>query len=155
MTIFRGEMQLLRWSDTSTNGATVTFQLADVRDLDKFKELTLAKKGMAGQIIAAIMVKVDDEPAPEVAPAAAPEPKTKPGELCIMACTFCAMRDFRDWASNWASNPVLVESEEDAKSFILETCGVTSRKELDTDKMAAIRFHTVIREPFLRWKQQP
>lgn len=139
---------MLRWSETSTGGATVTFQLSDVADLNGFKDLTLAKKGMAGQRIGAIMVQVDDdvEPAPE--PVA---PKARPGELCIMACTFCADPDFQDWLNTFGNGPI-VNTETDAKVILCEMCGIDSRKELDTDKYAATRFHTLIRTPFLEWK---
>ncbi len=146
MTIFRGELQLLRWAETSTGGATVTFQLADVGDLDRFKDLTLAKKGMAGQRLAAIMVQVDDD-VEQVAPAA---PKVRPGELCIMACTFCADLKFQDWADSL--DVMRVEDEGDAKAFILHMCRIGSRKELDMLPVAATRFHTLIREPFLAWR---
>jgi len=147
MTIFRGELQLLRWSETSTGGATVTFQLADVGDLNGFKDLTLAKKGMAGQRIAAIMVQVDDDAEQSPAPAA---PKTKPGELCIMACTFCADRQFQDWLH--AQQLGICQTEQHAKDLICGLCSIQSRKELDTNKIAATRFHTLIREPFLAWR---
>lgn len=142
MTIFRGELQLLRWSDTSTGGATVTFQLADVADLVGFKDLTLAKKGMAGQRIAAIMVQVDDD-VEQTAPVAA---KVKPGDLCIVACNFCKDPEFIRWAG--AIHP------SGARQFILDTCGVTSRKFLDSDKVAATRFHTLIREPYMAWRAE-
>lgn len=143
MTIFRGELQLLRWGETSTGGATVTFQLADVGDLDGFKDLTLAKKGMAGQRIAAIMVQVEDDieqPAPVVQ-------KVQPGMLCIMACNFSADVKFQEWANSLSGTRV--EDEEDAKCFILNECGIESRKELDIDQAAAKRFHKLIREPYM------
>ncbi len=145
MTIFRGELQLLRWAETSTGGATVTFQLADVGDLDRFKDLTLAKKGMAGQRIAAIMVQVEDD-VEQPAPVAQ---KVQPGMLCIMACTFCADPDFHAWVDKFYSD---CKTDAEAKAFILHTCGIDSRKQLDTNKIAATRFHTIIREPFLAWK---
>lgn len=145
VTIFRGELQLLRWSETSTGGATVTFQLADVSDLDRFKDLTLAKKGMAGQRIAAIMVQVEDD-AEQAAPVA---PKVRPGELCIMACTFCADPKFWQWASQ---SQYECRTEQHAKDWICGICSIESRKQLDTNKIAAIRFHTLIREPFLAWR---
>lgn len=146
MTIFRGELQLLRWSETSTGGATVTFQLSDVADLNGFKDLTLAKKGMAGQRIAAIMAQVDDDVEQAPAPVAA---KQQPGMLCIMACTFCADQQFWLWC---ARRPEFTGGEEGAKAVILNVCGVVSRKELDTQPTAATRFHKQIREPFMAWK---
>lgn len=149
MTIFRGELQLLRWSETSTGGATVTFQLADVGDLNGFKDLTLAKKGMAGQRIGAIMVQVDDDV--EQAPAPVPvAPKVRPGELCIMACTFCADPLFQGWVT--LTDGAESQDEESAKAFILMMCGVKSRKELDTDPKATSLFHTLIRGPYMEWR---
>lgn len=141
--IFRGELQLLRWSETSNQGATITFQLSDVRDLDAFKDLTMAKKGMAGQRIAAMMAHVADDVEPT------PEPKQRPGELCIMACTFCADKQFWLWC---ATRNDFTGGEEGAKLVILNTCGVQSRKEIDTNKTAMARFHTLIREPFIKWR---
>ena len=144
MTIFRGEMQLLRWSETSTGGATVTFQLADVGDLNGFKDLTMAKKGMAGQRIAAIMVPVEDEQ--DLAPEhpAPVEPKQKPGDLCIVACNYCKDPAFLRWVGAIHPNG--------ARQFILDKCLIKSRKDLDTDKMAATRFLTLIREPYMAWR---
>ena len=74
------------------------------------------------------------------------EPKEKPGELCIMACTFCEDPMFWEWA--------LVISEKGAKAAILQVCGISSRKELDTDEHAAKAFHQQIRKPFLAWKEE-
>ena len=141
MTIFRGELQLLRWSETSTGGATVTFQLPDVSDLNGFKDLTLAKKGMAGQRIAAIMVAIEDGAEQTFAPVS---PEKKPGQLCIMACTFCADPLFHEWSG--------MATDDAAKYFILSACRIDSRKKLDTDKEAGDRFHSHIRIPYMAWR---
>jgi hypothetical protein len=146
--IFHGELQLLRWSETSTGGATVTFQLSDVGDLDGFKDLTLAKKGMAGQRIAAIMAQVEDDVEQAPAPAA---PKQRVGELCVMACTFCADEQFQYWAHTQCGE---CQTEAEAKAFVLETCRITSRKHLDTEPMAAERFHSLIRAPYMAHRNQ-
>ncbi len=72
------------------------------------------------------------------------KPKEKVGELCIMACTFCADKSFLVWAD--------VSTEQEAKELILETCNIISRKELDDNAMAASDFHHHIRMPFMEWK---
>lgn len=83
--------------------------------------------------------------APVAQPNTNPEPaKKKVGELCIMACTFCADPMFWEWAG--------VLNEPDAKQIILDTCGIASRKELDEDAIAASDFHHHIRMPFMEWK---
>ena len=82
---------------------------------------------------------------PVVPPDTKPEPaKTRVGELCIMACTFCADKMFWKWAG--------VLNEADAKQVILDACGIASRKELDEDTIAARDFHNEIRMPFVEWK---
>ena len=138
--VFQGEVQLLRWSDTSTQGATVTFQLADHGDLDRFKSMTLAKKGMAGQRLAVVMVEIGDDEQP----VEQSESKQKPGDLCIVACNYCKDPAFIRWVGAIHANG--------ARQFILDKCLVKSRKDLDADKMAATRFHTLIREPFMAWR---
>ena len=135
-TIFKGEMQLLRWSETSAGGATVTFQLANPADLEGFKDITAAKKGMAGQILAAMIVTVDAEA----------EKKQKPGELCIMACNFCLDPRFQKLIG--------AHDELDAAELIKENCGIKSRKELDGNEKAARIFMEKFRGPYMELKAQ-
>lgn len=143
---FKGEFQLLRWSETSNQGATVTFQLSDPSELERFKTMTLAKKGMVGQRLAAVMVEVGDDEKPIEQPA----PKQKPGELCILACTFCADKQFWKWIEQ--VHDLDCNSEDMAKNFILNECNIVSRKELDTSIVAAKLFHEEIRKPFVAWR---
>lgn len=72
------------------------------------------------------------------------QPKEKPGQLCIMACTFCADPLFREWLG--------VDSEEAAKSAILNECRIKSRKELDTNHKAGRIFLSDFRNSFLAWR---
>jgi hypothetical protein len=73
-------------------------------------------------------------------------------DLCIMACTFCRDADFQYWAHTQCGE---CQTADEAKRFVLETCQVKSRNELDTNSEAAQRFHKLIREPFLYWKGMP
>jgi hypothetical protein len=75
---------------------------------------------------------------------AKPEPKTKAGPLCVLACMFCVDPKFWEWAC--------VANEDEAKEIILETCIVLSRKELDEDSVSEGLFHTHIRHPFCAWR---
>lgn len=79
-----------------------------------------------------------------------PEPKSKPGELCIMACTFCKDPLFYKWLEAMG-NP-MAYGVENSRDCILEICEISSRKELDTNNKAAELFHNHIRIPFLAWK---
>lgn len=61
----------------------------------------------------------------------------RPGPLCWLAIGFCEQEAFQRFAH--------ARNEAEAKQFILNTCGVASRKELDTDAEAARRFHALRR----------
>lgn len=73
-------------------------------------------------------------------------------ELCIMACVFCRDPQFWQWAEITSAN--LIASADAAKEFILDKCQVKSRNELDSSQAAAHRFHTLVRAPFLAWKER-
>ena len=81
-------------------------------------------------------------------------------QLCVMACVFCRDPLFHTWLNVLESdckdrdqNP-FEPTEEFAKDFILQLCGIESRNDLDTNKLAAYRFHQLIRIPFVTWKAQ-
>ena len=85
-------------------------------------------------------------------------------ELCIMACVFCRDPAFQLFAGTLhrAEQEFLYgyqasvkgTPEQIAKAFILTTCQITSRNELDTNPEAAKRFHDHIRLPYLAWREQ-
>ena len=83
-----------------------------------------------------------------IAPVAEQKPVEKIGPLCRLACQFCQSPDFQDWVSSFEYECI---NEELAKHFILTTCGIDSRKELDTDKQAEATFHSEIRLPYMKW----
>lgn len=72
------------------------------------------------------------------------EPKEKPGQLCVMACKFCADPQFQKWLG--------VYDEEEAKAMILEDCGIASRKDLDSNHEAAQKFLNDFRGPFMAYR---
>lgn len=77
-------------------------------------------------------------------------------QLCVMACTFCRDPQFHDWLETLAAadgKPAWKATESGAKAFITTACRVTSRSDLDTDPAAGRRFHKLVREPFLAWKE--
>ncbi len=73
-------------------------------------------------------------------------------DLCIMACVFCRDKAFHKWAQDGVPYTVPM-GEEMAKAFILNTCRVGSRNDLDKNPVAAQLFHEKIRKPFLEWKE--
>lgn len=70
-------------------------------------------------------------------------------DLCIMACVFCRDEQFLTWLGLHKS----AHSADHAKDFILKTCQIKSRNDLDRVPAAAELFHKHIREPFLAWKE--
>ncbi|VVE00338.1 hypothetical protein PIN31115_02070 [Pandoraea iniqua] len=59
--------------------------------------------------------------------------------------------EFRAWLAEAAHQPITAD---DAAEFIRIACGVDSRRELDANGSAADRFHTIVRRPFLAWRDQ-
>jgi len=147
---FKGEAQLLRWSETSNQGATITLMLSSADDLERFKLMTLAKGKQSGQRLMTVMVEIGDDELPVEQPAPVTQ-KAKAGMLCVMACKFCEDPLFHDWVSTRVG---ICQDASSARKFILKYCSVDSRKDLDIDKFAAMRFHTLIRLPFLEWKER-
>lgn len=81
-----------------------------------------------------------------------PEPKEKPGLLCIMACKFCADSQFWKWMQRHLNCDVT--NADEAKDVIYDICRITTRKELDTNAAAAEIFHNEIRGPFVAWRDK-
>lgn len=60
--------------------------------------------------------------------------------------------DFRTWVARYSVPPrdvtVLI-----AEQFIRDACGVQSRRELATNPEAAQRLETLVRRPFVAWRE--
>jgi hypothetical protein len=141
---FTGEVQMRRYSDTSSQGVQVTFALHDREALEP-----LVQK--AGKRFMAVLVEIGDDEQP-VQPAAE---RAKVGPLCREAVGYCQMPDFQQWL------PLHTQStngdhfnEQGCRDFILGACGIASRKELDASDEAAGRFVRLIRLPFMRYMKQ-
>lgn len=65
-----------------------------------------------------------------------------PTGLCGLAIKWCEDPHFAKWVNEQMEEPV------DPKNFILSVCGVTSRKELDTDADAGRAFREEIMGPY-------
>ncbi len=142
---FQGEIQLRRWSESSTQGVQVTFALADTDDLGKFR-------GLEGKRFMAVLVQLGDDEQP-VAPAIgnpiSPQPRERLGDLAWRAVQWCKDPEFWCFLSqNYCAEDGGVYDENGAKSLVQIKCGVTSRKELDTSHEAARKFNQLIRGPY-------
>jgi hypothetical protein len=56
---------------------------------------------------------------------------------------------FRAWLEDLAHQPITVD---DAAEFIRLACQVDSRKQIDGNPDAARLFHTIVRRPFIEWR---
>lgn len=148
--LYAGEMQLAGWSESHTGGAKVTFWLSGPDELAAFRALTVRKGNTSGQRMMAVFVEIGDNEEPVQPPA---QPADKPsalGDVCYRTVQWCADPKFWDWINSTTHNGILwhIKSEFDAKEFVCEICGVTSRKELDSDNEANKAWHRLIREPY-------
>jgi hypothetical protein len=132
---FQGEVQMRRWSDSSTQGVQITFALPDADDLAPLK-------AKVGKRFVAVLVEIGDDEQP-VEPQVS-KGRDQRGPLCKEACDLCAMPDFQKWCSAY--------DEALAKAYVLRNCGINSRKELDSDERAAERFREMRRD-FLGWRR--
>jgi hypothetical protein len=135
---FSGEVQFRRYSDTSTQGVQIVLSLHDREALEPLVHLT-------GKRFMAVLVQIGDDEQP-VEPAAK-EP-VKLGPLCREAVGLCQMPEFQEWL--WSVQGGVPQNEALARGHILFTCGVESRKELDSDARAADAFVRLIRIPFMK-----
>lgn len=131
---FQGEVQFRRYSDTSTQGQQIVFALEDREALEAFI-------GAEGARFQAVLVRIGDDEQPVAAPR-----KDTRGPLCREACDYCAMPAFHEWMG--AAN------DDDAKAYILDLCGIKSRKDLDMNERAHDAFVSSIRLPFMRWQRE-
>ena len=112
--------------------------------------------GTAGTSVA--LARITDEAATAEARKefAAPEDRPKGGALCKLAAMWCAEEEFHNFLAatmKWAkaySEPI---TSVVAANIIRETCGVSSRADLDHDERAAHIFHRDFRLPYQRWLQ--
>jgi endogenous inhibitor of DNA gyrase (YacG/DUF329 family) len=145
-TIYSGEVQLQRWSDTSSGGATITLWLPDGDDLANFKLLTERKGKQAGQILAMVIKTVDVEDEQAITKDQKQSyPFYMNGPLCRSAIGVCKNKDFQRFVDEYyvvtrTDGDLKSDPENEAKQVILQTCFIESRKELDTNDDAARRF---------------
>lgn len=70
--------------------------------------------------------------------------RRKGGKLARLAAHFCRQPEFQAFCC--------AEDEEGARRFILDTCRIRSRAQLDHDVGAAQLFHELVRRPFVEWQ---
>lgn len=152
---FAGEVQLRRWSESSTQGVQITFALADASDLERFR-------GMEGKRFMAALVQVgdDEQPVNPVESHQIKKDREPLGDLCWRAVQWCRDQEFavfihgvfyKLWPTGLPGTPVVKEgdsAEPFCKFAVQQICGIESRKELDTNPEARRLFNEKIRGPY-------
>ena len=148
---FSGEFQLAGWSESHNGGCKVTFWLADSSDLDAFRAMTVRKGNQSGHRLAAVLVEIGDDEQP----VAQPEPeKPKGGALAKLAGMLCADPEFWNFLTKQFTLTAVCECDATAAEIIREVCEIESRSELDWHTDAANRFHSLIRSPWIKWRER-
>lgn len=143
---FAGEIQLAGWSESHTSGCKVTFWLSSPDELEAFRALTVRKGNTAGHRFMAALVEIGDDERPV-------EPEPKPlrahmGDACYRTVMWCQEPTFWRFLNNRTPGFKAVTNKEEAADRVRMTCGVTSRKDLDTDNEANKTWHRLIRQPY-------
>lgn len=141
--VYRSEVMLLGWSDSSNRGRTVTFLLDEEGHEHPFKQYTVKSGKHAGQRfeITVRMLNDDEHVTPD----------NKQPLLSNTAGMLCRDPQFWQWANERSFEDV--HDEASARTYICNKCVVTSRAELDTDPIAARRFYLEVVTPFNEYRK--
>lgn len=142
--VYTGEAQFMAWGD-GPSGPWIKLRLPDSEGLEHFRGMTKAKEGMAGQILAIKIVEVE-----YVEPPAQPAHR-KQGPLEMLAIRWGRTESFREWMETGVQEPV---DENYVRDYILKSCGVGHRRDLDTSPAAAQKFHKIFREPYMEYLEK-
>lgn len=162
--LFSGEMQLLKWSESHSQGAQVVLQLADADSLEVFKKMTTRHGKIAGQRLAVVMCEIGtDEQLVDQKDANSAIDRVKEvkgGALSRLSGQWCQMPMFHKWLQNrfaehWQAAKDATQAAGGAQTdvevsamLIRRFCYVESRAMLDQSPKAAELFHKYIRIPF-------
>jgi hypothetical protein len=139
------EVQLLNWSETATGGSKVVLQ---VDDLDPWRLLQRKEGKTAGTRFMAVFVEIGDDEQP-----VQEEPATinnAQGPLCQWAVMRSREPAFQQFMEQFDGSACAesMPTEEMCKQLVLQVCGISSRKELDSNPIAARIFRERIMLPW-------
>lgn len=138
MIAYQGEVMLLGWAETNSRGRTVTFQLSEDGDSHPFREHKVRSGKIAGQRYMMVLVEIGDDETVVT--------KT-PAQLSYLLC-----KDPQFWHFANERSFIDVDSEDAARAYILEACGVDSRSKLDSNSKARAHWEALIWQPFQKYR---
>lgn len=137
---FQGEVMLLNWAESSTRGRTVTFLLDESTEAHPFKDCSIKSGKRAGQRFMAVLVEIGDDEQP-----------VRQQSDAQLAAVLCKDPQFWHWASERSFDNV--DSEEAARSWMLNLLQITSRSQIDKDTAVNQRFKLLVKVPFESYRQ--
>lgn len=151
---YAGEFMLAGWGDSSTQGYTVTFWCeppdAGMHAFDGY--------GRSKDSFMVALVELDENDQPinqkardRVEKAHEREPRKRTRTLSQDVAMMCNNPDFWAWI-NTETDGGVVDGDQ-AATWLRQTLGIQSRRELDHDRDLAQRFHREIRRPFVEWQE--
>ena len=146
---YDNEVMLKGWSDSTTGWKVTLWVNTDDEGRHPFM------KFIKGSQFALVTVELDDDNGPinQVKRERLTRAEArKKYPLAMLAGQLCKNEQFHRWLIEERS-VVKVMSGQDhlAKKFVVDTCGIESRRELDSNPDAADTFHNSIRKPYLVW----
>jgi hypothetical protein len=141
------------WSHNS--GAVVAFEVADVEMWESFRRMPALAQGkdVEAEEFEVILFRVgEDGQLIDLQKRGKIEAieQLKGGAQSVRAARLCMDGEFLDYLT--AESLVESTSTETAVKYIKETAEIKSRKELDHDPAALIRFNALVMSPFNRWR---
>lgn len=137
---FKGELQLLGWSESDKGGRVVKFQCGGDEADHPFKHFPSKARFMC------VLVQIGDDEKP------VQQPERERLDLLSNVCArLCKDGDFWTWIEGqvWG---VPVTSEGKAAAVVKELLGIESRSELDDDAALAQRFTDEMLTPYRQWQ---
>lgn len=135
---YKGEAMLLRWSDNSTNGRTVTFTIEDGPDSSTEHPFKGLHCGKGGQRFAIVAVPLGESEHPNFEkPTEHPKPRQSWGSMSYAQRSGILRNDkrFQEWLG--------VDNPDDAADIIRRKCGVESCSKIDGIPLARQKFEVL------------
>jgi hypothetical protein len=137
---WQGETQLLSWSETNTRGRTITLQLNEDDESHPFKHAQTKQGKTSGKRFMCVFVQIDDDERPV---------EKTPSQLAYLYCKDPA---FWIWADDRSFDNI--DNEDAARAYVLNTCGVKSRGDIDRNSTARATWEAMIYEPYRAHREQ-
>jgi hypothetical protein len=132
------EVWLKSWGETSARGRTMTFELppGDGDQPHPMAAYEANSKKAAGSRFQLVLVEIDDQD----------QPVRQEPTAAQKAAMLCKDRQFWAWAAE--RSICTIESEEDARMWILNGARIKSRSELNSNRAAHDWFVHMVHNPF-------